>query len=366
MADDRTVNSREALARRKAQLLKEAATKTAEAAKAAAEAEALDRDMADLDRLTAKYNLVVASPPVESSVQRRKQKKESEGTIAALVERYRTSDRSSYRTLRFSTRAHYDTVIKQLLDTCGPRKVGDLKAQDVQDFYNSWTEAGTKKLAMGHGLITMLRILANFGATALEDDACERLSLVLHRMKFSTAKPRTERLTPQHVMAIIQKAHEMGLHSIALAQAIQAELALRQKDVVGEWVPLGEPGVSDIVYDGEKWLRGLRWEEIDATLTLRHPASRGGEIIERSLHSAILVSQELDRLGEMPRRGPIIVSERTGRPWITTEFRRYWRMIANAAGVPKTVKNRDSYAGTSDNDGAEKHRPAGAETSTRA
>jgi hypothetical protein len=34
----------------------------------------------------------------------------------------------------------------------------------------------------------------------------------------------------------------MGWHSIALAQAIQFDCALRQKDVIGEWVPESEPG----------------------------------------------------------------------------------------------------------------------------
>ena len=42
---------------------------------------------------------------------------------------------------------------------------------------------------------------------------------------------------------------------------------LRQKDVIGEWVPRSEPGPSDIWNsDGEKWLRGLRWQEIDGNL----------------------------------------------------------------------------------------------------
>ena len=41
-------------------------------------------------------------------------------------------------------------------------------------------------------------------------------------------------------MAIVEKAHEMRRDSIALAQAIQFETGLSQKDVIGEWVPESE------------------------------------------------------------------------------------------------------------------------------
>jgi hypothetical protein len=48
-----------------------------------------------------------------------------------------------------------------------------------------------------------------------------------------------------------------GMPSIQLAQALQFELCLRQKDVIGEWVPVAEPGMSSVTYHGRKWLCGL-------------------------------------------------------------------------------------------------------------
>ena len=59
-----------------------------------------------------------------------------------------------------------------------------------------------------------------------------------------------------------------------------------------------------------------------------------------------LVGRELRakiaREGELPQRGPVIVCEKTGRPWIANEFRRWWRKIADDVGVKKTIKNAAS------------------------
>jgi hypothetical protein len=70
------------------------------------------------------------------------------------------------------------------------------------------------------------------------------------------------------VTLIRAEAHRRGFPSIALAQAIQFECIFRQKDVIGEWVPVAEPGTSEIVHESpnggtKKWLRGIRWSEVD-------------------------------------------------------------------------------------------------------
>jgi hypothetical protein len=55
-----------------------------------------------------------------------------------------------------------------------------------------------------------------------------------------------------------------------------------------------------------------------------------------------MVTEELAKMGERPANGPIVVCEWSGLPWTAHEFRRWWRQIANAAGIPKTVFNMDS------------------------
>jgi hypothetical protein len=263
-----------------------------------------------------------------------------DGSLASLAECYRTHVDSAYQKVRHVTRVSYDGLINRLVDDHGPKKLADLKLRDVEDFHARWSAGG--KTAMGHSLVGMLRALIHFGATVLDDADCVRLSVALHTKKFKLAKPRSERLTEDHVFAIINKAREAGRKSIALAQALQFQAQLRQKDTIGEYVPLSEPGISAIVFDNMKWLRGVTWDEIDENWILRHPPSRGGDLIEVQLSP--LVRELLGPRGI----GPVVISETSGQPYSALEYRRAWRKIATAAGVPKHIKNMDSRSNAKD------------------
>jgi hypothetical protein len=59
------------------------------------------------------------------------------------------------------------------------------------------------------------------------------------------------------------------------------------------------------------------------------------------------LTKELARLGgERPPSGPVVICEWSDLPWTQYEFRRWWRKVADAAGIPKNVKNMDSFAGS--------------------
>jgi hypothetical protein len=116
--------------------------------------------------------------------------------------------------------------------------------------------------------------------------------------------------------------------------------------VIGEWVPLAEPGISDTIRPdkGIKWIMGLRWEEIDENLILRHNTSKRGKDIEIDLRLAPMVLEELawtspdgrpphpgvpaGLWADHPLRGHRL-------PVPGREFRRKWRIVANKAGLPK-------------------------------
>jgi hypothetical protein len=320
MSDERALTPREVMERKKARLLEEAA--------------AIENDMAELDRLAAKYNLVVSAPQKDEG-------KPSDQSIASLVDRYRADERSPYRKLQYRTRISYDSLIKRIIKDCGNAKLADLKKRNFQDLYEDWTAAG--KIAMAHSLATMLRGLINFGAATLEDSECERLAVALHNMEFSMPKRRTERLTANQANEIRAMAHKMGRPSLALAQAFQFELKLGQREVIGEWVPITEQGSPEITHDGMKWIRGLRWEEIDQNWILRHASSTGGKDVIVDLRQKPTVMDELaKRGGARPPTGPVIVSEHNNLPYTGSEFRRQWRKVATAAGVPANVFNMDS------------------------
>jgi hypothetical protein len=222
----------------------------------------------------------------------------------------------------------------------GDEQVRNIKARTILRWHEEWSEGG--KVAMGHSVVAVLRMLMSFGATILEDSECRRVREFLRDMRFKMAAPRTDLLTADHAKAIRSKAHEMGLHSIALAQAIQFDLMFRQKDVIGEWIPTSEPGMSDVVYGNDKWMTGLRWTEIEGMI-LRHVTSKRQKLVEVDLRLAPMVMEEIPEA--MPATGPVIVYERTGKPYIDHQWRREWRRVARAAGVPDHVYNMDSRAG---------------------
>jgi hypothetical protein len=349
MGSEDKLTPREAMEREKARLLEEATAKAA----------AIDRDMAEIERLgqlAAKYGLVVTSADIsagkstamiqaahEAATEPRKTKvKAFDGSVASLIACYKADENASYSKLRHKTRGHYDYLMGRIEADVGTVLVKDIDAKRLKQIYESWLQGG--RIAMAHSLAGMLRGLAVFGATVLKNKECRELKFIIHEAKFQVAKPRNAQLTAEQAAAIIHAAHAMGRPSIALAQALQFECRLHQRDVIGEWVPMNEPGESDVFEGEQKWLRGMLWSEIDRNLVLRHPASRGGQLIEVRLSDAKMVMTEFAKLGPQERTGPVIINEKTGYPYVPFDFRRLWRLAATAAGVPENVFNKDSRA----------------------
>src|SRR6185503_2084862 len=107
---------------------------------------------------------------------------------------------------------------------------------------------------LAHSMIAMVRQLLGFGVTVLADPECERLAVILNKLHFEIPKSRAERLTAQQVIDIRAVAHNKNRHSIALAQAFQFDAELWQKDVIGEWLPITEPGdAKGVERDNKKW-----------------------------------------------------------------------------------------------------------------
>jgi hypothetical protein len=261
-----------------------------------------------------------------------------------VIDAYQTDPLSSFHKQRFHVRQNHAGMLRRIRDQLGSMPIGDITGRTLIEWHAVWK--GEDKVAMAHSMVGQLRTVFSFGFTHLADPQCERISQILHRLKFPMAGARTERITADQADAVRTWAHIIGWHSIALAQALQFELILRQKDVIGEWVPLDEPGVSADVWGDQKWLRGLRWSEIDDDLILRHVTSKRQKPVEVALSLSPMVMEELAFLDEIPDGDePVIVNEATGMPWTASEYRRKWRIIARYAGVPDNVFNMDSRSG---------------------
>jgi hypothetical protein len=270
-------------------------------------------------------------------------------TLRQLVEGYRTDPDSNFQKLHYQVRVKHERLLARLAREHGSHPLKNIRFRMLASWYAEWLTGG--RIAMARSLVDRMRELFRFGATLLEDQECARLFEALGELRLETSSPRSVQMTSQQAKDICDTArNHFGWHSIALAQALQYELLLGQKDVIGEWVPAGEPGDSDIVWKGKKWLRGLRWSNIDKNLTLRHAVGAGGRKITADLKTAPMALKELRKCSETFRSIirtehalPFVICETTGMPWSTGEFRRKWRLVAKKAGVPDDITNRDSF-----------------------
>jgi hypothetical protein len=139
-----------------------------------------------------------------------------------------------------------------------------------------------------------LRTLFSFGRSLLGIEDCVRLGMLMHDFKAESGRRGQKSITSEHADAVRYKARiHFGWPSISLAQAFQFECTFRQKDVIGEWVPLAEPGISEVIDKTEKWIRGIVWQEIDENLILRHVTSKKQKDAEVDLKLAPMVLEEL-------------------------------------------------------------------------
>jgi hypothetical protein len=282
-----------------------------------------------------------------------------DGTLGSLIDVYQRDPDSPYQVLRWHTRKRYDLVLAPLKAAVGEARIPALNFRDFKRWYEGFsqskTKGGPRRRARGHSFMTFARIVLSFGAL-LNLAGCEKARETLAKMEFAGIRRRTQVMTPAYIEAFVAKAIEMGWPSIALAQLLQDTLICRQKDIIGEWIPVSEPGLSDIVAGLQKWIVGLRLEEITGTiLTHRLSKSLKGRGALAEAEAGIAKSWDLSvrpHVLQLLRpilaersSGPIIVCEYTGLPWRSKVFAAKWRKIATAAGIPKTVQNRDTRAG---------------------
>lgn len=273
-------------------------------------------------------------------------------TLGDLIKDYQTEPESSYHGLRYHVRQNHESLLRRLTDDYGNWDLSAIDTRDLKGWYRAWTKNG-EHLAAGAAFVGKLRTIMTHGVLMLPRGMarleCGRIKELLRNLKVQHSPPRTTFISAEQAVAVRNEARRIGWYSIALAQALQFEVMLRQRDVVGEWVPLSEPGISDVTCEKKgKWLRGLRWEEID-NMVLTHVTSKRGKELVVDLNFAPMVLEEfkhtMDLYGALPKSGPIVLCEATNLPWIATEFRRKWRIVADGVGIPKEIFNMDSRSG---------------------
>jgi hypothetical protein len=274
------------------------------------------------------------------------------GTLSSLLEIYETHQESGFQKLGSQTRRIYLIYIRRLQTVAGDRRVAQLTGIDVQ----RWFDAAAKpaepgeppKLAAARMMVAVLKAALAFGE-ASRLAGCADLAGALRAVRFTGLKPRIARPSAGQVRTLIAAAHAKEHTSIALTTALQFETTARLWDVIGQWVPLAEPGLSDITSGGSKWISGLRWEMIGADHVLRFTPSKTqrttGRDVAVDLSLCPLVLQELQHVAPGARVGPIILDPSTGLPWEQRKYRKTFQRIAAAAGWPPEIWPRDIRAG---------------------
>jgi hypothetical protein len=248
---------------------------------------------------------------------------------------------SKVKPLRYVTQEGYKRLIARLDRDMGDRELAALGTRDIIRLHASWIEGD--KIAMAHSL-AMLRTIIGFGATILEHADCQRLKGLLADLRFQNSARRTVWLTESQGEDVRDFATLNNYYAIALAQALQSSTAMRQKDILGEWIPIGRPELSTIISaDGiMKWVRGITREEISADMILTHQTSKRGQVLSFDLKNCPAVEEEWF---SAPPSGPLIIDPETRLPYEGWKFRRIWRRMATLAGVPKNIWNMDTRAG---------------------
>ena len=268
-------------------------------------------------------------------------------TLGQLIEAYKTDPVSGYRALRYPTWLNHENLLRRMAERFGHKALSEIRTRTLAEMYQAWSHDGTK-VSTGHTFMSKLRTLCGYGAAMLEDEDCIRLCVSLGKRKYQTAAaPKETFLTADQATAIRETARKIGWFSIALAQALQFDCLMRQKDCIGEWIPIDWAGRSDVVDGDFKWVRGVAWDEIDEELVLNHITSKKGKRLILPLSEAPMVMEEFRYVPDWLKRygGPLVVCEHSTLPWKAVEFRRRWRSIADICGIPVEIKNMDSRSG---------------------
>lgn len=292
-------------------------------------------------------------------------------TIESLVKIYLTHKNSPYKKLRHHVQVTYSRRMAYIVRDFGQKKISTLTLDDFTEMHDFWlapTERsnGKRRVSHAHEQMVFVRQAFRLGK-GLKLAGCRDAKDILDEMEFPNGKRRKTIVNDEQVRLIRSGAHARGKPSIALVQTLQDCLIVRQKDVLGEYIPLSDPGMSDVHSGREKWVIGFRWEELDEHMVLRHRISKSirgrdavadldeGEVKEWSLPLYPPIMDELALISgvpvasltrdKLPASGPMVVAEHNGKPWRQKVFATNWRKIARAVGIPDNVQSRDTRAG---------------------
>jgi hypothetical protein len=92
-------------------------------------------------------------------------------------------------------------------------------------------------------------------------------------------------------------------------------------------------------------MNGLIWTDITPSMVIAKDTTKTGATVVADLKLCPLVMRVLSLVSPDRRVGPLIIDEKSGRPYAEDGYARGWRVVARAAGIPDHIKNMDARAG---------------------
>jgi hypothetical protein len=278
-----------------------------------------------------------------------------DGTVSSLSRLYQQHPDSPFHEVKRNTRKTYTDSLLVIERSVGARIIRNVTTLDVRRWYRAWrepkTEGASPRISRAHDAVSMFRTILRFGA-ALRFKECGILDRELAMVRFERGGAREQQMTYAQTATFVRKALEMGAsgalpadraRSMAIGVAAQFDLTLRQKDVIGEWGP-ALPNTPGAVYTGaEMWVGKFRWDNIPGW-RLRLRTSKTRSAIEFDLTSYSLLYPLLEAVPLHERTGAIVPGEH-GLPIRERSYRKWFRQIARAAGIPDEVWLMDTRAG---------------------
>ena len=279
----------------------------------------------------------------------KKQEKYFDGTVLSLSRRYQTDEASPFKGHKWNWQDRETRILKMIESAFGSRALSSLGNTDFSRWYDAAKKpkvaGGPERIDRAVKIMKLLRQMISYGAAA-ELAHCERLFNILSKMRFKGPARRRVKLEVHHVEAFVLKAIEMNRISLALGTAVQFETMMRAKDVIGEYEPIGDTDRSlGIVLNNGRWVNGLTWADIPPSMVIKKDTTKTGATVVADLKLCPLVMKVLALIPADKRVGPLIIDEKSGRPYAEDGYAREWRIVARAADIPDHIKNMDARAG---------------------
>jgi integrase len=269
--------------------------------------------------------------------------------MRGLCRLYQQHPDSPFHEVKRNTRDFYTDSLKVLENTIGNRAIRAITIVDAKRWFKLWrapvAEGREPRPKRAHDAISMVRMVLRFGFAVGFDD-CGKLAERLAMIRFTKSEAREQEMTAPQAMSFIRYAlgrgDDRGLY-MAIGVAAQFELALRQKDIIGEWGAAVRQTLGAVYAGNEMWVGAFRWENIPGW-RLRLKTSKNRARAEFFLEDYPMLMPLLEAVPHEQRTGAIVKGEH-GLPIRERSYRKWFRQFARAAGIPDEVWSMDSRAG---------------------